>query len=286
MLKDELNINENLNLLRNSKLIISNENKFKYFLNSTTYYKINSYIHPFLTNKKKFKKNTKDIDIINLYNFDHKLRAEILFCVGKIELFIRKIISDSATSELGQNWFLDNNNFENINSINNLRNKIARQEEKNIEELSSFDFFDNLTIGELLNISKNLKNQIIIEYIYSDIGAVSIQNFFNWLEVIRQIRNISAHHSRLWNAHLMIPRKIKKDIPEQFLPPMYKDSKRAYNRIYFSCLMINKIFINMNEEYSLKKNIRNIIIEHDIKDYLLKNAGFPYHWYNYEVWIV
>ena len=235
---------------------------------------------------KEFRDGIKDTDIINLFNFDHKLRMEVFYCIGKIELYVRSLVSYTAIELHGENWLLNDSLFDNNNNISSIRSKIANQENKDVLELNSHDFLNNLTIGQLLIITKTFNDRYLIDFIKDEIGATSKTCFLNWLEVLRQIRNICAHHGRLWNRTLLIPKTIMNSLVEPYLPSIVTSTnKRRKNRLYLTLLMINYIFMSMKEDYSIKKNLRRLLNEYDIKDYVFVNSGFPFHWYNNDIWL-
>ena len=59
------------------------------------------------------------------------------------------------------------------------------------------------TFGTLSKMYKNLKSQLPERAaIANDFGLYSAKELSSWLEAISVLRNIIAHHSRLWNRSL------------------------------------------------------------------------------------
>ena len=62
---------------------------------------------------------------------------------------------------------------------------------------------ESATFGTLSKMYNNLKNQLPERAaIANDFGLYSAKELSSWLEAISVLRNIIAHHSRLWNRSL------------------------------------------------------------------------------------
>lgn len=62
---------------------------------------------------------------------------------------------------------------------------------------------ESATFGTLSKMYKNLKSQLPERAaIANDFGLYSAKELSSWLEAISVLRNIIAHHSRLWNRSL------------------------------------------------------------------------------------
>ena len=68
-----------------------------------------------------------------------------------------------------------------------------------------------------------------------------------WLHVLTHIRNICAHHSRLWNRKLTIK------------PPEYKNSYIRNDRIFYILLMLHYLLQKIEKNNDWKDKIVNLI---------------------------
>src|SRR5262249_54790259 len=83
--------------------------------------------------------------------------------------------------------------------------------------LPSWMIIELLPIGTWSTIYKNLENRSDKKSI-SDIFKLSPIELESWLHAITYIRNLCAHHSRLWNRHFTIrPKQVNQYI--QYLTP-------------------------------------------------------------------
>lgn len=209
------------------------------------YYRLSGYSYDFrnFSSIGHFLEGTQFKDIIELYKFDRKLRLLILDAVERIEVALRASLAHYATKK--SVMFLDDDLNFNLNRIINswanrkqikrkggipkeitvkkllydLRLKVKekiqhRRFEPAIEHLLSnykepyplwiviqiFDFSDLCVLYQILD--KDLAKEISGKF-----GIKSPKTFVTWLQSIRHVRNICAHHSRLLNRNLsFIPR--------------------------------------------------------------------------------
>ena len=163
--------------------------------------------------------------VMKRYNFDHNLRLVFFDAIEMIEVAFRaKIINHMSKAAGNGLWYLDASLFEDANRhqefVLNLKYEFERSTEpfakKYIENHPNWqgDSFDGdnpdawmiievATFGTLSKMYKNLKNQLPQKSaIANDFGLYSSREFSNWIEIISLMRNIIAHHSRLWNRAL------------------------------------------------------------------------------------
>ena len=163
--------------------------------------------------------------VMKRYNFDHNLRLVLFDAIEMIEVAFRaKVIHHMSRGAANGLWYLDASLFEDTERhqefVLNLKYEFERSTEpfakKYIEnhpnwQENSFDgdnpdawmIIEVATFGTLSKMYKNLKNQLPQKSaIANDFGLYSSREFSNWIEIISLMRNIIAHHSRLWNRAL------------------------------------------------------------------------------------
>ena len=110
-----------------------------------------------------------------------------------------------------------------------------------------------LTMGELSHLYRGLKNNSDKKRI-ANFFDVHPTVFVSWLHTLTYVRNICAHHSRLWNRDLAIePEKLLKPVGNWVSKP-FENNKRMF---YFICIL--KYLINRaNPGNSLKDKLQNL----------------------------
>jgi abortive infection bacteriophage resistance protein len=154
--------------------------------------------------------------VLDLYIFDRKLRLLTLDAIEKIEVSVKAQIDSVMSTKYGCFWYTDreifflNENksieiYENFIEIAKAKKEKSTSmfgkayREKYDEEifLPSRMLLEECMIGEVSTLCKLLKpddlKNIVCFY------GVYFVDFRKRLQLIVHIRNISAHHSRLWN---------------------------------------------------------------------------------------
>ena len=163
--------------------------------------------------------------VIQRYAFDHNLRVILFDAIETIEVALRAKIIDHMSKAAGNGlWYLDSSLFEDKQRhqdfVLDLKFEFDRSTEPfakkyisehpywNSDSLSGDNpdawlIIEVATFGTLSKMFKNLKSQLPQRSaIANDFGLYSSKDFSNWIEVISLMRNIVAHHSRLWNRSL------------------------------------------------------------------------------------
>ena len=87
--------------------------------------------------------------------------------------------------------------------------------------------FELLTMGDLSHLYKGLRNKADKKMI-ANFFEVHPTVFTSWLHTLTYVRNICAHHSRLWNKDLAIePEKLLKPVGPWLSKP-FENNKRVF----------------------------------------------------------
>ena len=279
-------------------------------LSEINYYKFKMYLHPFLdpTQPKKYYVGTKFEDALELYRFDDKLRDILFSIIGRIEIKLKTKLDRKITTNTNKIfWYLDlqyykqYKQYEIASLLNKLNSTFISSKEEYVKHYKSHYYNESsdnykvlppfwiiselMTFGEiakfydLLDISKfNVNNPRSnkLEELANEFGSTSVSALISWIYSIRDIRNRSAHHSRLWNSIIREPGEIRTQLS---LSPLYT------NRIYFSLVMMHIIIKKLNiTDINLKQELLDLEIIYPIFKRLNSSAGFPPNWDTDPIW--
>jgi abortive infection bacteriophage resistance protein len=276
--KVPLSFQDQISLLESRGLIIDDEFKAISFLKEISYYRMSAYFIPYQITKDKFEKGTTFDQIIKTYSFDRELRLLVFSCIERIEVAIRTQFIYQMSLHYNDSHWQDNQNHFNppyYNKIGKLvhpfaefqakisKAKTARTPETFIKHYihnykkpsnpPSWMCFELLTIGELSNIYRGLKNNADKKRI-ADFFEVHHSVFSSWLHTLTYIRNLCAHHSRLWNRDLAIePEKLLKP-KGNWIPTHFENNKRVF---YFLCVL-RYMLLRANQGNSMKQKVENL----------------------------
>lgn len=295
--KIPLSIDDQIKLLQDRGLIFSDLKSTKSTLSNISYYRLAGYWWSFQIDKvnHKFYDGTSFEDIIELYNFDAQLRQIIFKVIEKNEIGLRTKLIHYLSQEFSPWWFENPSLFKNQVAFENLLNTIKSEVYRSKDEFIKTHFlkykndkrlppsWKALEITSLGTISKlygNLKNQIEAkDKIAKDFGAVNHQYLPSWLQSMTYIRNLCAHHNRLFNKRLVIKPKLHKSPPQLFISRIPSDHSQIYLHL---CLLIY-MYSKVSPENNVKKELIDLFKRYPhIK---LSDLGFPPKWKSEPFWL-
>jgi len=194
-------------------------------LSEVNYYRLSGYWYPFRKPAEETFQPGTTLELIwDRYIFDRQLRVLTMDAIERIEVAIRTAVTNELTLRHGAFGHLDRSNLPNI-SVNRHRKmleKIQAEQDRSHEVFvahynSKYTSETNLPLwiavelmsfGTVLTLFRGsesvVKRNVATRYDISD----DVLN--SWLLSLNTVRNVCAHHGRLWNRSLgtpiMIPR--------------------------------------------------------------------------------
>jgi len=229
--KESRTISEQINLLKTRGMLIENEQEAALYLNHISYYRLKGYWWDMQTDFTNhiFAPNSNFEDVIERYNFDRQLRLILFDAIEFIEIALRTKLIYHLSQTHGGLWYLNETLFENIDlhskHIEELKSEFERSGEifakdfrqkhpSGSENPDVWIFFEVATFGTLSKIYKNLKHQLPQKSIIANEFGLNLHSeLSSWLETISYLRNIVAHHSRVWSRNMVkritLPKKTR-----------------------------------------------------------------------------
>jgi len=293
--KQPISILTQIEKLKNRGLRFLVEKNAENYLANISYYRLRAYTYPFQNNENPehpFIQEVNFEDIISLYVFDRRLRLLIFNAIEKIEIALRTQIIYNYSLEYGAFWHLKSELFNNAiyfaEHIASLQKEIDRSNETFIKhyqqtyndpkEPPCWMSLEVSSMGLLSKIFSNLKKEKCKDRITSYFGLKDVDILTNWMHCFSVIRNICAHHGRIWNRRLpkiALPRKTLQS---------FIDNKQIHNNKTYSYLCSILYVLNIiSPSHSFKENLLNLM--KDCPMMQEKEKGFPKNWRQEEIWI-
>jgi len=235
--KPVLTVDEQITLLESRGLLIPDKNKARHYLSFINYYRLSGYTICFeeIINGKRdhhFQKNATFENLLELYDFDRRLRVLVMDAIERIEVAVRtQICLVLANNYNNSHWHLKrdlfNSEFKYYSFLSQCETEQQRSKEPFAEHykktydrpvlLPAWMMIELLSMGTWSKMYENLANRHDRKKI-SDTFKLPPMEFESWLHSLTYLRNLCAHHSRLWNRQFTITPKQHRDYKKFFLP--------------------------------------------------------------------
>jgi abortive infection bacteriophage resistance protein len=302
--KPALTYTQQLQQLKDRGLIVENDTKALHLLENLSYYRLSAYWYPMLSTPKnghRFKPNSSFDRSFKLYCFDREFRKLISSEIEKIEVSIRAKMIYILSHNHGAFWYSNRALFSNNNSFRNSIRKLTAERDRSDEEFIkafSRNYSDPLppswmileisSLGNLSSIYKNLKPNRDKRDIANYYG-LDDSTFESWIHTLTYVRNVCAHHSRLWNKRMSIQPQIPLTPSNDFInihnlpnPDPAGPPWRINDRAYFVLSMILYLLNTINPNHTFKQRLNHLFKSHPYVD--KKALGFPENWETEPIW--
>ena len=211
-------------------MLFRNETTAKTVLKNISYYRLKGYWWDMQSDKTKhlFSPNSYFEDVVEKYEFDRELRLVLFYAIEIIEIALRTKMIYHLSQTYGGLWYLNPNLFDDKHlfeqHLNELQNEFVRSGEifvkdfkqkhpdtntlsttrENSAQPDAWLIMEVATFGNLSKMYKNLKHQLPQKSAIANEFGLNLHNeLSSWLESISYLRNIVAHHSRVWSRTMV-----------------------------------------------------------------------------------
>lgn len=307
--KEHKTFDEQIKLLKSKALMIPNEEYALTKLNHINYYRLSAYFIPLQyprtgKNKNIFIPKTTFENILQIYYFDVELRKIIFEAIETIEIYFRTQIAYYHAKKFSPYGYLDIGSFKTTQEfyetcLDIVKSETSRSEEEFINhfndkykttDLPIWALVEVISFGSLSKLYSMLKTEEQ-KNVIQKLKGINNNLFKNWLHALSIIRNICAHHSRLWNKTLgvkfEIPKKIKV-FKELKNPICCTKAKKELNnplndKIFFALSVMEYILSGIGEdEIDFKNKIKQLLQKYSSID--INAMGFVENWEELDIW--
>lgn len=292
--KPPLTVAEQVIKLRERGLKFDNEAKAQKYLYNISYYRLRAYTYPFQDNSQENHPFVKDVtfeQIIELYVFDRKLRLLIFDAIEKIEIALRTQIIYHYALKHGSHWQLKielcRNQKRFSEHLDSLQKEIERCNETFIDHYNSkysnptqppsWMSLEVSSIGLLSKIFQNLQKCPEKKAITAHFGLRDVTIIENWMLCFSTLRNICAHHGRVWNRRLT---EIK--LPTHPTHTFLKNTLFRRNKLYATLSCIQYVLKRINTGSTFHERLKELIETCPLAQ--IEEMGFPSDWAAEELW--
>ena len=283
---------DQLSQLKNRGLIIENDEKTLHLLENIGYYRLSGYWYPLLQDKSNhiFKPNANFHSAFQLYCFDREFRQLIISELEKIEIAVRAKMIYILSHKYGCFWYTDSTLFKNqqkhSDTLKKISDEFGRSDEDFVKSFKNkysdtfppaWMMLEVTSFGALSLLYSNLNCPFEKREIANYFG-LSDSVFASWIHSIVYLRNLCAHHSRLWNRTLSIQPLLPRNTRKLWVV----NNQISNNKVYFMLSVIRYLLQTVNPNSSFSDKINSLQKKYPNVD--LRAMGFSTDWKSEQFW--
>ena len=286
----QISVTEQIALLKSEGLAFNDENRAQHLLENISFFRLKSYLMPLrVPGGRRFKTGVTFEDAYSLYKFDSELRKMVCSELEKIEISFRTQLSLIMGEEAGIYWFEDQANFRDTTRhsglLSGLRSELHRSDDDAIVDFQRQ--YSNAFSPTWMTFEISSFGTLSMMYRWLNPGhgrrrlarfyGVSDTVFESWLHSLVYVRNICAHHSRLWNRRMSINATVPRrtDLPFITIPA---DTRR----IYYVLSILLYFLQTVNPQTTFVSRFKGLLSKYPNVN--VSSMGFPDNWTHESLW--
>lgn len=209
--KPFLSFEEQVTLLQ-SRGMAGTAEEIQRCLHAVNYYRLTAYWHPFKDRNDQFFPNTHINTVWRRYRFDRELRLLMMDAIERVEISLRCIIAYKLAKTSGPFGYLEEIYRDNLRGKKIFERKLTQALHNSPQDFARH-FRDKygdkhelppiwiavelLTFGSLAHLFKACSPKV-----RKNVGEhfdLSWRIVDSWMWTLKEVRNIAAHHERMWN---------------------------------------------------------------------------------------
>ncbi|MDH4412970.1 MAG: Abi family protein [Rhizobium sp.] len=296
--KPSLDFAEQISLLKQRGMAIPDEDEALHYLKYISYYRLRAYWLPFevppsASGQHAFKAGTSFDDVLELYVFDRQLRILLIDAIERVEVAIRAAWAYHLAQTYGPHGYLDPNHYARADhfqkSLTSLLDEISRSRDTFIAHYRTkysdpaqppiWMTAEILSLGQLSKWVSNLKLRSDRKAIAANFG-LDERVFLSVVHHLTYVRNICAHHGRLWNKQFIVTMMVPNTPASLRLAMNPHDTRRVYNTLAVMIYLLGKLAPGS----TWRNEVRNLFSSAPKADPAA--MGFPVDWTKMPYWEV
>jgi abortive infection bacteriophage resistance protein len=271
----------------------------EFFLEQISYYRLAAYWLPFEADHSthQFQSGTTFEQVLAAYMADRELRLLFLDAIERIEVSVRSHWAYQMAHCHGPHAHLEMGLASDqsiwLKNLSRLTAEIDRSNEKFIKHMKTtyqelvppvWAACEVMSLGLLSNWYGNLK-PIATRRAIADAFHVDDDVLASWLQHLSIIRNLCAHHSRLWNRGLVVTPKVPLSKPARLRGQFVIDTHDGIHnerKLYNTALLTLHLMDVVAPNSGWRGKLRGLLTRGDLDP---SQMGFPANWQSRQIWL-
>lgn len=281
-----------LDHLEKNGLEIGDEDRAIRAIRTIGYYRFSAYLRPFRVMRPDgklglFRPGTLFSDGLALYDADRQLRDMTLAAVGPVEIALKGAITDIMSAHDGPHWFLNPDVFTRHERHDEFLSKVRRvvvgHRSHHVflrhyhDRYGEPDLPPSWMVLEILEFGA-------VSTLYNHLGSVYRKEIAarfgiphrvlgSWIHVASHLRNICAHHGRVWNRVFRVIPKVLHT---------YEPALRKNDRFHAQAIVVKVLLDSLGGGEDWTSGLVSFLERHPSID--CRAMGFPPDWHDLAPW--
>ena len=309
--KNALSLDALVDRLAGRGLRITDRDRTSRYLRHIGYYRLSPYAIPFQRGGSDhvFREGTAFDDILDLYVFDRALRLLVMDALERVEVAVRAALTDHmSTTYDDPHWYTDPVHFRNQGKHSRLLQIVRKTCQDRLrgspdagedalvhrsalehylttygtpELPPSWLMLETLTIGQMESAIGNLRRRSDRTAVAMSIG-VNEPVLASWMRTYVRVRNVCAHHGRLWNVGLGVYPAIPTSSAISWLRGPDALPERSEKRLYPVLVSIQSVLDTISPRSSWARRLHELLSTRPRMN--LIGMGVPEDWADDVFW--
>lgn len=286
--------------LQSRGLLIPDRATAEHYLRHIGYYRLSAYALNFQDTSqpaKPFHPGTTFDQILDLYRFDRELRLVVLDAIERIEVALRSVLNNEMCLHHGPHWFMEaryfSPRFDHARFIAGIESELGIQTPDGLPVQPHQEVFINhyyakygdphlppswmvmeiFSLGTLSRLFASLNLGAERIAIAAPFGTDEFV-LRNWFHVLSYVRNLCAHHARLWNRQFVIKFRQVARRHQAFL--------KTTDRFYAVAVVLYDLLQRVAPGTHWHLHLRDLLTRHPVA--ALPSMTFPADWQCQPFW--
>jgi len=295
-------VEQQIELLRDRGMV-GGASLMKRWLITVGYYRLSAYWLPYEkppaeneTRSKRFSAGIDFAQIVDIYVFDRKLRLLVMEAIDRFEIAVRArwtnrlSVAHGSHAHMESSLFLDG--FKHAQMYSKIAQRAADSSEVFVDHYRRkytqpflpplWQVTELMSFGELSHWVVNTKDNDLKDELARDIGLPNKETLEGTLQLLSYVRNICAHHSRLWNRKTV---KRSQNI-RQFRIDLDIDRSGSQhqprNSIYNVLVVLARTLRHQSPDTTFPQRVRSLVETRTPTQQVA--MGFPRDWRSRPIW--
>lgn len=298
--KPPLSIPDQAQLLLDRGLICADKPRLERYLTSIGYYRLSAYWLPFErpsingNRNHQFVPGTEFDQVLKLYIFDRKLRLLVMEAIERIEVALRSQWSGNlALNSSDSHAYLNSTFFKcsrrHIRNLAKIDHEFESSREVFIQHYKTnycspqlppiWTVVETMTLGALSHWFENTACTKTKKDVMKTFDMPTVEITEKVFHALTPVRNVCAHHSRLWNRQFALSLPHIKRYKDSLAPQNNShQDHRLYNYLVIMAILMKAI----NPNSSWKTRLISLLDTAKANNHIA--MGFPANWQDLPIW--